>query len=576
MTLPMSARPWASSYPAGVPLDLPDLPYATLVDLIDANLKRCGHQTAYSFLGQRMSFSQVDQLSLALAAYFQGLGLEKGARVALMMPNCFQYPVSVAAVLRAGLVLVNVNPLYTARELEHQLADSGATTLIILDRFAQTLQHCLARTPIRHVLVTGVGDLLGRVKGPLINFVMRHVRRKVPSYQLPRARGLVEALETGRRQLRVRPWQAPDLLANDIALLQYTGGTTGVAKGAVLLHRQLLANILQTELWNRPAMETLAPGTQMTMVCALPLYHIYAFTVGLMYTLSQGGQLILIPNPRDVSALIRTLRRQVFHIFPAVNTLFAALLRHPKVHLIDWQHVRVTVGGGMAVSASVAEQWKRLTNRTICEGYGLTETSPSVSCNPVVASPGAVFDGSIGWPLPGTWVRVVDETGLTCPLGQAGEIEIRGPQLMAGYWQKPEETAMVMTADGWLKTGDIGQMDACGKLKIIDRKKDMILVSGFNVYPVEVEDVVARMPGVQECACVGVPDPETGEAVRLVVVASDPALSKDQISAWCRQQLTGYKQPKQIEFCDELPKTTLGKVLRRALREQVTSASRVS
>jgi long-chain acyl-CoA synthetase len=358
--------------------------------------------------------------------------------------------------------------------------------------------------------------------------------------------------------------------------LQYTGGTTGVAKGAVLLHRQLLANILQTELWNRPAMETLAPGTQMTMVCALPLYHIYAFTVGLMYTLSQGGQLILIPNPRDVSALIRTLRRQVFHIFPAVNTLFAALLRHPKVHLIDWQHVRVTVGGGMAVSASVAEQWKRLTNRTICEGYGLTETSPSVSCNPVVASPGAVFDGSIGWPLPGTWVRVVDETGLTCPLGQAGEIEIRGPQLMAGYWQKPEETAMVMTADGWLKTGDIGQMDACGKLKIIDRKKDMILVSGFNVYPVEVEDVVARMPGVQECACVGVPDPETGEAVRLVVVASDPALSKDQISAWCRQQLTGYKQPKQIEFCDELPKTTLGKVLRRALREQVTSASRVS
>ena len=480
-----------------------------------------------------------------------------------MMPNVPQYPMAVAAILRAGLVVVNVNPLYTPSELAHQLQDSGAKAIFILENFAATLQKCLAQTAVEHVVLCAMGDCLG-LKGLLVNGVVRHIKNMVPAFYLPKAVRFKQAQRLGAQHVLQRhPTQL-----DDMAVLQYTGGTTGVSKGAVLLHRHLLANVLQTQLWNRPALATMPPHEPMTMVCALPLYHIYAFTVGMMYTLSLGGKLILIPNPRDIPAVIQTLKKQVFHIFPAVNTLFAAIARHPEAAQVDWRHLRVSVGGGMAVTAPVAAQWLALTGSPICEGYGLSEASPSVCCNPVT-SPS--FSASIGLPLPGTQMRVVDDQGLPLSSGQAGELEVCGPQVMAGYWRRPDETAKVITSDGWLKTGDIGLMDEPGFFKIVDRKKDMILVSGFNVYPNEVEAVVAQLPGVLECACVGRPDPETGEAVHLFVVLADATLNEAQIRAWCREQLTGYKQPKVIEFRADLPKTAVGKVLRRALRDHVTT-----
>ncbi len=555
-----SERLWLGSYPEGVPADIDPDQYSSLVALMEESFARYADRTAYSFMGKGLSYRQTDEESLALAAYLQSLGLAKGDRVAIMMPNVPQYPVAVAAILRAGFVVVNVNPLYTPRELEHQLRDSGAKAIVIIENFAATLEKCIASTPVQHVVLASMGDRLGWLKGALVNHVVRKVKKLVPAFHLPQAVRFNEALARGRRLPVTRPVLGPQ----DIALLQYTGGTTGVSKGAVLLHRNVIANLLQSEAWNEPVMKRIPAGEQPTSVCALPLYHIFAFTVNMMLSMRTGGQTILIPNPRDLSAVIKELSRHTFHSFPAVNTLFNGLANHPDFDKVDWSHLKVSVGGGMAVTGSVAKLWLEKTGCPICEGYGLSETSPSASCNPVTTTD---FSGSIGVPLPSTWMKIVDDEGRDLPQGQTGEIAIRGPQVMAGYWQRPDETAKVMTADGYFKSGDVGRMDERGFFKIVDRKKDMILVSGFNVYPNEVEEVASACPGVLECAAIGVPDEKTGEAVKLVVVRKDPALSAEQIQAFCRDQLTAYKVPRLIEFRSELPKTPVGKILRRELRQ---------
>ena len=527
---------------------------------MEESFARYADRTAYSFMGKNTSFQQTDQDSQALAAYFQSLGLNKGDRVAIMMPNVPQYPVTVAAVLRAGLVVVNVNPLYTPRELEHQLKDSGARAIVIIENFAQTLEKCIANTPVQHVVLASMGDRLGALKGTLVNYVVRNVKKLVPPFSLAQAVRFNDALSSGRK-LTLRK---PDISPDDIAVLQYTGGTTGVSKGAVLLHRNVIANVLQSEAWNEPVMKRIPAGEQPTAVCALPLYHIFAFTVNMMLSMRNGGKTILIPNPRDLPAVLKELSQHTFHSFPAVNTLFNGLANHPDFGKVNWSNLKVSLGGGMAVTGSVAKLWLEKTGCPICEGYGLSETSPSVSCNPTTSKE---FTGTIGVPIPGTWMKVIDDEGRELPLGEAGEIAIKGPQVMAGYWQRPDETAKVMTADGYFKSGDIGVMDARGYFKIVDRKKDMILVSGFNVYPNEVEEVVSACPGVLECAAIGVPDDKTGEAVKLVVVRKDPALTAEQILTYCRDNMTGYKQPKFIEFREELPKTPVGKILRRELRQ---------
>jgi long-chain acyl-CoA synthetase len=500
---------------------------------------------------------------LALAAYFQSLGLEKGDRVAVMMPNVPQYPVAVAAILRAGLVVVNVNPLYTARELEHQLKDSGAKAIVIIENFAATLEKCIAQTPVQHVVLAAMGDRLGLLKGSVVNYVVRNVKKMVPAFRLPRAVRFNDALAHGRQQA----FRKPVMMADDIAVLQYTGGTTGVSKGAVLLHRNVIANVLQSEAWNEPVMKRIPAGEQPTNVCALPLYHIFAFTVNMMLGMRMGGKTILIPNPRDLPAVLKELSKHTFHSFPAVNTLFNGLANHPDFNTVNWSNLKVSLGGGTAVTPNVAKLWLEKTGCPICEGYGLSETSPSASCNPTTS---ADFTGTIGVPLPSTFMKLLDDEGQeVTELGQPGEIAIKGPQVMAGYWQRPDETAKVMTADGYFKSGDVGIMDARGYFKIIDRKKDMILVSGFNVYPNEVEEVASACPGVLECAAIGVPDEKTGEAVKLVVVRKDPALTEAQIQSHCRENMTAYKQPRVIEFRDELPKTPVGKILRRELRVKV-------
>jgi len=557
----MTDRIWLTSYPEGVPADLPPSPYASLVALMEESFRHYGARPAYSFMGKEQTYGETDALSRAFAAYLQGLGLVKGDRVAIMMPNVPQYPIVVAAILRAGLVVVNVNPLYTARELEHQLKDSGSKAIVIIENFASTLQKCLAATPVQHVVLCAMGDRLGTLKGALVNYVVRKVKKMVPDYSLPSAVRFNDALAQGARGTLRQPNIQPD----DVAVLQYTGGTTGVSKGAVLLHRNVIANVLQSEAWNAPVMKKVPANEQATTVCALPLYHIFAFTVGMMLSMRTGGKLILIPNPRDLPAVLKELSKHVFHSFPAVNTLFNGLANHPDFNKVDWSHLKVSVGGGMAVQGAVAQKWFEKTGCPICEGYGLSETSPSASCNPVTSTG---FTGTIGVPLPSTWMKIIDDDGRDVPLGQAGEIAIKGPQVMAGYWQRPDETAKVMTADGWFKSGDVGIMDEKGFVRIVDRKKDMILVSGFNVYPNEIEDVVARLDGVLECACVGVPDAQSGEVVKLVIVRKDPALDEATVRAWCRENLTGYKQPKVIEFRTELPKTPVGKILRRELRDK--------
>nr|WP_315427906.1 long-chain-fatty-acid--CoA ligase [uncultured Albidiferax sp.] len=555
----MTERIWLKSYPPGVPADIDPTRYQSLQALLEESFQKYADRPAYSFMGRDLSYGETDGLSRKFAAYLQGLGLAKGDRVAVMMPNVPQYPIAVAALMRAGLVLVNVNPLYTPRELEHQLKDSGAKAIVILENFAATLQQCLGSTPVKHIVLCAMGDQLGLLKGALVNYVVRKVKKLVPPYALPSAVRFNVALALGSRTTFTPVPVQPD----DVAVLQYTGGTTGVSKGAVLLHRNVIANVLQSEAWNQPVMDAVPADEQPTSVCALPLYHIFAFTVGMMLSMRTGGKLILIPNPRDMKAVLKELSQHRIHSLPAVNTLFNGLANHPDFKTVDWSHLKVSIGGGMAVQAAVAKLWLEKTGCPITEGYGLSETSPTASCNPPTDKS---YTASIGVPLPSTYFKLLDDAGAEVPLGQPGEIAIKGPQVMAGYWQRPDETAQSMTADGYFKTGDIGTMDARGYFKIVDRKKDMVLVSGFNVYPNEVEDVVAAMDGVLECACVGVPDEKTGEAVKLVIVKKNPALTEAQVREYCKAKLTGYKQPRVIEFRTELPKTPVGKILRRELR----------
>ena len=559
----MNLQPvWLKSYPEGVPADIDVGQYSSLVALLEESFSRFANRCAYSFMGKEVSYAEVDQQSLAMAAYLQSLGLVKGDRVAIMMPNVPQYPVAVAAILRAGYVVVNVNPLYTARELEHQLKDSGAKAIVIIENFAATLEKCIAQTPVQHVVLAAMGDRLGVLKGSLVNYVVRKVKKMVPAFHLPQAVRFNEALAKGAQN----PFSRPELSGGDIAVLQYTGGTTGVSKGAVLLHRNVIANVLQSDAWNAPSMKRIPAHEQPTSVCALPLYHIFAFTVNMMLGMRMGGKTILIPNPRDLPAVLKELSKHTFHTFPAVNTLFNGLANHPDFGTVDWSNLKVSLGGGTAVTPNVAKLWLEKTGCPICEGYGLSETSPSASCNPTTSTE---FTGTIGVPIPGTFMKLLDDEGQeVTTLGTPGEIAIKGPQVMAGYWQRPDETAKVMTADGYFKSGDVGTVDARGFFKIVDRKKDMILVSGFNVYPNEVEEVASACPGVMECAAIGVPDEKTGETVKLVVVRKDPALTEAQILAYCRDNMTGYKQPRVIEFRDELPKTPVGKILRRELRNK--------
>lgn len=557
----MTERVWLNSYDKGVPADIDASIYPSLVSLLELSFQKYARRVAYSFLGKNITFAQTDRWSEAFAAYLQSLGLQRGDRVAIMMPNVPQYPVAVAGILRAGLVVVNVNPLYTPRELEYQLKDSGAKAIVILENFAHTLEACPANLPIEHVILASMGDLLGRIHGSWVNFAVRKVKKLVPAFLLPRAVSFQSALRLGAAGRLNKPNIEPD----DVAVLQYTGGTTGVSKGAVLLHRNLVANMLQNEAWNAPVMHAIPANEQPVTVCALPLYHIFAFTLGMMLSMQTGGKLILIPNPRDIGGMLKTLAKHRFHSLPAVNTLFNALLNHPDFDKVDWRYLKIALGGGSAVQAAVAKVWFDKTGCAICEGYGLSETSPSVCANPVTAQN---FSGSIGVPLPSTSVKLLDEDGTEVQPGEPGEIAIKGPQVMAGYWQRPDETAKVMTPDGYFKSGDIGVMDARGTIKIVDRKKDMILVSGFNVFPTELEDLMAQMPGVLECACVGLPDAKTGEAVKMVIVKKNPNLTEEMVRAYCRENLTGYKQPKIVEFRAELPKSPVGKILRRALRDK--------
>ena len=554
-------RPWLKDYPAGVPADIDASKYPSLVALMEESFKKYEDRVAYSFMGKEITFGETNSLSQAFGAYLQGLGLSKGDRVAIMMPNVPQYPVAVAAVLRAGFVVVNVNPLYTPRELEHQLKDSGAKAIVIVENFASTLEQCLANTPVKHIVLCAMGDQLGLMKGALVNYVVRSVKKMVPPFNLPSAVRFNDALAQGARGALKRP----DIKPDDIAVLQYTGGTTGVSKGAVLLHRNVIANVLQSEAWNGPAMASLRATEQPVYVCALPLYHIFAFTVNMMLGMRTGGKNILIPNPRDFPAVLKELAKHKVHSFPAVNTLFNGLANHPDFNTVDWSHLKISLGGGMAVTSAVAKLWLQKTGCPICEGYGLSETSPSASCNPTNSK---VFSGTIGVPIPGTYFKLLDDDGHEVPPGQAGEIVIKGPQVMAGYWQRPDETDKAMTADGYFKSGDVGIIDESGFFKIIDRKKDMVLVSGFNVYPNEIEEVVTMMDGVMECACVGVLDDKSGEAVKLVIVKKNPDLTEAEVRAFCKENLTGYKQPKVVEFRNELPKTPVGKILRRELRDK--------
>jgi long-chain acyl-CoA synthetase len=513
----------------------------------------------------RLRFRDVDTLSQALGAWLQSLRLEKGARVALMMPNVPQYMVAIAAVLRAGFVVVNVNPLYTARELEHQLSDSGAVAIIVLENFATVLEEAIDRTAVRHVLLSAMGDLLGFWRGNLVNFAVRHVRRLVPEFSLPLDGGRTvtrfnTALAEGS-QLNLR---RVDIGPEDVAFLQYTGGTTGVSKGAVLLHRNVVANIMQCETWFKPMLDRVGEQ-QLTIVCALPLYHIFALTICALMGARFGALNLLIPNPRDIPGLVRTLSKHQVNMFPAVNTLFNALANDPDFARLDFSGLVVSNGGGMAVQAATAERWRRITGCPVVEGYGLSETSPVATSNRLDLQE---FTGTIGLPIPSTEISIRDDDGRAVELGTPGEICIRGPQVMAGYWNRADETAKVMTDDGFFKSGDIGVMDERGYIRIVDRKKDMILVSGFNVYPNEIEQVVSGHPGVLECAAIGVPDDKSGEAVKLYVVKSEGALGEDDLARFCRDNFTAYKRPKYIEFRDELPKSNVGKILRRELRHR--------
>ena len=553
-------RIWLKHYPPGVPADIDPSQYRSIVALMDESFAKFRAAKGYSFMGKEFTFGEVDDLSKAFGAWLQSKNLSRGARVAIMMPNVVQYPVAIAAILRAGYVVVNINPLYTPRELEYQLKDSGAEAIVILENFAHVLQQVVSKTSVKHVVVASLGDMLG-LKGKIVNFVVRKVKKLVPAWSLPDSTSFNDAIAAGKKH-GLNP---VDIKADDVAFLQYTGGTTGVSKGATLLHRNIVANVLQNDAWLQPAIAKSPKGEQFIVVTALPLYHIFALTACFFLALRTGGMCILIPNPRDLPALIAEVSKYKISSFPAVNTLYNGLLHHPDFGKLDFSRLRAANGGGMAVTRAVAEAWFKKTGTPIIEGYGLSETSPTLTCNRADA---AEFTGTIGLPVPSTEIIIRDDEGKDVPLGEPGEICARGPQVMAGYWNRPDETAKVMTKDGFFRTGDIGIMDPKGQVKIVDRKKDMVLVSGFNVYPTEIEDVVSTHPGVLECAVVGVADAASGEAVKLFVVKKDPNLTEDAIRKFCADQLTGYKRPKFIEFRAELPKTPVGKILRRALREE--------
>ena len=553
---------WLKSYPPGMPTEVDTSQYRSLVQLLEESFHKFADRNAYVCMDKFLTYAELDTYSRRLGAWLQSRAMKQGARVGIMLPNVLQYPLAIAAILRAGYTVVNINPLYTPRELEHQLADSGCEAIIILENFAATLEQVLGRTQVRHILVASIGEMLGGPKGMLVNFVVRNVKRMVPPFSLPNAVRFKDALSHGVG-MKLTP---VDVKQDDPAFLQYTGGTTGVAKGAVLTHRNLLANVLQTEAWGKPAMGAL--DEQIVIVAALPLYHVFALKACAMWGARAGALNILITNPRDIGGFVKELAKYRFHMLPAVNTLYNALLNHPDFVHLDFSALKMCNGGGMAVQQSVNDRWRKVTGVPIIEGYGLSETSPVATCN---RTDNTEFTGTIGLPLPSTEIAILDDDGNQVPLGQPGEIAIRGPQVMAGYWNRPDETAKVMTADGYFKSGDVGVMDDNGYVKIVDRKKDMILVSGFNVYPNELEGVISAHPGVLECACIGVPDEHSGEAVKVFVVRKDPGLSAEQLMAYCKEQLTGYKKPKYIEFREELPKTNVGKILRRVLRDEHTN-----
>ena len=553
-----SERPWLDQYPAGVPAEIDADEYPSIVSVLESAIANYRDRPAFANLGKVLTYADIDRLSAQFAAYLLGeLQLKKGDRVAIMMPNCLQYPISTFGILRAGLTVVNVNPMYTPRELRHQLEDSGASAIVVLDNFGHTVQEAIPGTRVRQAITTGLGDLVGFPKGAIVNFVLRHVKKMVPDYSLPGAIRFRDALVLGQR--RELPTVSID--PDDIAFLQYTGGTTGVAKGAMLTHRNLVANMQQAAAWVRANVK---PGEEI-IITALPLYHIFSLTANGLVFMKFGALNYLITNPRDMPGFVKELSKIPFTAITGVNTLFNGLLNTPGFDRIDFSHLRLTLGGGMAVQRAVAERWKQATGCTLIEAYGLTETSPAACINPMDL---AEYNGSIGLPVPSTDACIKDEEGRHLPVGEVGELCIKGPQVMKGYWNRPDETANVMDAEGWLHTGDMARMDEKGFFYIVDRKKDMILVSGFNVYPNEIEDVIALMPGVLEVAAVGVPDDKSGEAVKVVIVKKDPALTAEQVKAHARENLTGYKHPKYVEFRTELPKTNVGKILRRELRDE--------
>ncbi|CAJ50468.1 AMP-binding protein [Bordetella avium] len=554
------SRPWLAHYPPSVPTEISTGAYRSLTHLLDEAFQRHADRIACTAMGSDILYRQIDLWARSFAAWLQSRGLERGSRVALMMPNVPAYLVALLGVFRAGMVVVNINPLYKPDELQHQLADSGAETIVILENFAATLAAVSERGQLKHVVVVGPGDLLGGLKAPLVNFAARHIKRLVPAWRIDGACALTQALHEGAQ----RPFAAPEQAMSDLAVLQYTGGTTGVPKGAMLSHGNLVANVLQVGAVARPALG--APdGPPLTMLSALPLYHVFALTVCGLFGMYAGMRNLLIINPRDQAALISAWRRVPVNVFPGVNTLFNALTDNPGFIRLDFSGLRLTLGGGMAVHPSVAERWLQITGRPLIEGYGLSETSPVATVNPTDS---AAYSGSIGQPLPSTDVAILDDAGAELPLGERGEVAVRGPQVMLGYWRRPEETRQSMTAEGFFRTGDIGIMDERGYTRIVDRKKDMIIVSGFKVYPNEVETVISACPGVRECAVVGVPDANSGEMVRAYVVRSHPGLTEADILKWCETRLTNYKRPRAIVFRTELPKSNVGKILRRELRDE--------
>ncbi|USX20543.1 long-chain-fatty-acid--CoA ligase [Oxalobacteraceae bacterium OTU3REALA1] len=548
---------WLKSYPDNMPAEIDPTQYRSVTHLLEESFRKYADRNAYVCMDKFLTYGELDKLSLRMGAWLQSKGLQPGARVAIMMPNVLQYPVAMAAVIRAGYMVVNVNPLYTPRELQHQLVDSGSEAIIVLENFATTLEQVISHTKVKHVIVATMGDMLGTLKGAIVNLVVRKVKKLVPAFSLPGSVSYKKMLSEAANMTLQPSKQGHD----DIAFLQYTGGTTGVSKGAMLLHRNIIANVLQNEAW----LQFKEHKEQIVFVAALPLYHIYSLTISALMGMRMGGLTLLVPNPRDIPGFVKELSKYRVAVFPAVNTLYNALLNNPEFSKLDFSSYSVCNGGGMAVQKAVADKWLKVTGTPIIEGYGLSETSPVATANRVDIKE---FTGTIGLPIPSTEVQILDDDGNPVPLGQTGEIAIRGPQVMAGYWNRADETAKTMTADGFFKTGDIGIMDERGYTRIVDRKKDMIIVSGFNVYPNEVEGVVAGHPGVLEVACIGVPDQNSGEAVKLFVVRKDPNLTAEQLLDYCKHELTAYKKPKFIEFRDELPKTNVGKILRRQLRDE--------